>query len=245
MKKIITAFMMMALPALGLAAGNSIPLMSANIDLKDKESLQRGAEIFINNCLNCHSAHYLRYNRMGEDLGMDEGQVKALMYATDKVGDTMQVAIDVKEAKEWFGTQPPDLSVIERFRGADWLYTYFLTFYKDESRPFGVNNLLFKDVGMPHVLEDMQGLPEPVFKSVTLPDGTTSQVVDGVKAGNGGTQSNEEYEQAVRDLVGFMVYMGEPAKLVRYDLGWKVIAFLIFLTFLLYLLKKEFWRDVH
>ena len=245
MKKLITAFIMMALPAFGMAAGSSIPLMSANIDLKDKESLQRGAEIFINNCLNCHSAHYLRYNRMGEDLGMDEAQVKALMFATDRVGDTMQVTIDSKEAKAWFGTMPPDLTVIERFRGQDWLYTYFLTFYKDDSRPFGVNNLLFKDVGMPHVLEGMQGLPNPVYKSVTMPDGSTTQVVDGIEPTAGGMLSSAEYEQSVRDLVGFMVYMAEPAKLVRYDLGWKVIAFLIFLTFLLYLLKKEYWRDIH
>lgn len=245
MKKIITAFMMMALPALGMAAGSSIPLMSANIDLDDKESLQRGAEIFINNCLNCHSAHYLRYNRMGEDLGMDEAKVKELMYTTDKVGDTMQVTIDPKEAKGWFGTVPPDLTVIERFRGEDWLYTYFLTFYKDESRPFGVNNLLFKDVGMPHALLDMQGLPEPIYKTVTHADGTTEQVVDGIGPATGGNMNEAEYQQAVRDLVGFMVYMGEPAKLVRYDLGWKVILFLIFLSGLLYLVKKEYWRDIH
>ncbi len=245
MKKIITAFMMMALPALGMAAGSSIPLMSANIDLSDKESLQRGAELFVNNCLNCHSAHYQRYNRMGEDLGMEESKVKELMYTTDKVGDTMKVAIDPKAAKAWFGTLPPDLSVIERFRGEDWLYTYFMSFYKDDSRPFGVNNLLFKDVGMPHVLLSMQGLADPTYKTVTHSDGKTEQVVDGVGEPMGGSMSGEEYEQAVRDLVGFMVYMGEPAKLVRYDLGWKVILFLLILTVLLYLVKKEYWRDVH
>ncbi len=245
MKKIITAFLIMALPALGMAAGSSVPLMSANIDLSDKESLQRGAEIFINNCLNCHSAHYLRYNRMGEDLGMEESQVKSLMFATDKMGDVMNVTIDKKEVSAWFGTQPPDLSVIERFRGEDWLYTYFLSFYKDDSRPFGVNNTLFKDVGMPHVLEGLQGLAEPIIKTHTLEGGATKQVVDGLSKPVGGSQNSEEYERSVRDLVGFMVYMGEPAKLVRYDLGMKVIAFLIFLTFVLYLLKKEYWRDIH
>ena len=227
------------------SAGSSIPLLSANIDLDDKESLQRGATIFVNNCLNCHSAHYMRYNRMSEDLGISESDLKAMMFTTDRVGDTMKVALDPKEAKSWFGTVPPDLTVIERFRGADWLYTYFLSFYKDDSRPFGVNNLLFKDVGMPHALTGMQGLADPIYKDVTLPDGTIIQVVDGISQPAGGSMSVPDYEESVRDLVGFMVYMAEPAKLVRYDLGWKVIAFLIFLTFLLYLLKKEYWRDIH
>ncbi len=245
MKKLLIAILMMALPALGMAAGSSIPLLSANIDLDDKESLQRGAAIFINNCLNCHSAHYMRYNRMSEDLGMSDSDLKAMMFATDRVGDTMKVALDPKEANSWFGTVPPDLSVIERFRGDDWLYTYFLSFYKDDSRPFGVNNLLFKDVGMPHVLVGMQGLADPIYKDVTLPDGTIIQVVDGISQPAGGLMSVPDYEESVRDLVGYMVYMAEPAKLVRYDLGWKVIAFLIFLTFLLYLLKKEYWRDIH
>ncbi len=245
MKKLMIAILMMALPALGMAAGPSIPLLSANIDLDDKESLQRGAAIFIHNCLNCHSAHYMRYNRVSEDLGMAESEIKSMMFTTDNVGDTMVVALDPKEAKAWFGTLPPDLTVIERFRGADWLYTYFLSFYKDDSRPFGVNNLLFKDVGMPHAMLGMQGLADPIYRDETLPDGSIRKVVDSLSQPAGGAMSTADYEEAVRDLVGFMVYMGEPAKLVRYDLGWKVILFLIFLTFLLYLLKKEYWRDIH
>jgi len=241
MKKTITVLLMMVLPVLGFAAGPTVPLDKANIDLSDTESLQRGAKLFADYCVNCHSANFMRFNRVGQDLGISEADIKSMMYTTDKVGDPMNAAMDPRAAKQWFGTLPPDLTVIERFRGEDWLYTYFRSFYQDDSRPFGMNNTVFKDVGMPHVMADLQGVAQPVYG--TKP-GQEGQVVVGIAEAKGGALSAEEYDMAVRDLVGFMVYMGEPAKLVRYDLGVKVIIFLIILSILLYLVKKEYWRDV-
>lgn len=245
MKKIITLFILMLLPALGLAAGGGAKLDSADIDLSDKESLRKGAKVFINYCLNCHSANHMRFNRMARDLEMDEEEVKTMMYTTDKIGEPMRIAINEKQASEWFGTLPPDLTVIARARGEDWLYTFLRSFFKDERRPFGVNNMTFKDVGMPHVLADLQGVAEPVFVTVTNAEGKQEKVIEKLVLKDKGSLSPAEYDAMVRDLVGFMVYMGEPAKLVRYNLGMWVILFLIVLTILLYLLKKEYWKDVH
>lgn len=217
MKKLIAAFVLAVSPALALAAGGGVHLDKAPVDLADQASLQNGAKVFVNYCLSCHSANYMRYNRMGRDLGLTDEQVKDnLMFASEKVGEPMSIAMPTKDAKTWFGNPPPDLSVISRARGADWLYTYLRTFYPDEKRPFGVNNKVFPDVGMPHVLWQQQE-----------------------------TMSPAEYDKLVGDLVNFLVYMGEPIQLERQRMGIWVLLFIAVFTVLAYLLKKEYWKDVH
>lgn len=234
------------------AAGGGVPLIHIETNLDDKGVLQDGAKTFVNYCLSCHSAEFMRFSRMGKDLGISDDQLKEnLMFATDKTGDSMWVAMDKDDAERWFGVTPPDLSVIARARGTDWLYTYLMSFYKDDSRPWGVNNLVFEDVGMPHVLWELQGgVAEPVYKTVKGEDGHDHQVIDKLVVPQG-DMSDAEYQQmqsaykrTVANLVSFLEYMGEPAKLQRYDLGAKVIVFLFIFLIVAYLLKKEFWRDV-
>jgi ubiquinol-cytochrome c reductase cytochrome c1 subunit len=246
MKKIITTLLMTLVPALGFAAGGGVHLDKADVDLTNQASLQNGARLFVNYCLSCHSAAYMRYNRMGQDLGLTDEQVKNnLMFAADKIGETMTVAMPENEAKKWFGTKIPDLTVVARARGADWLYTYLRTFYLDASRPWGVNNSTFKDVGMPHVLWELEGLKQPVFETYKDHDGNEAKRIVGYEIVKPGSMSAAEYDNAVRDLVNFMVYMGEPAKLSRYNIGVWVLLFLVLLFVVSYAMKKEFWKDVH
>ncbi len=199
-----------------LLANEGVPLEKAPVNLDDQASLQRGAKTFINYCLNCHSASAMRYNRL-QDIGLTEAQIKAnLLLAGEKVGDTMTVAMRSKDAKAWFGATPPDLSVEARARGADWLYAYMRGFYRDDARPTGWNNKVFDKVGMPHVLYELQATLKPA-----------------------------EYDAVVADLVNYMVYMAEPAKLVRGHLGLIVLLFLGVFFVLARALKKEFWKDIH
>lgn len=246
MKKLIIAFVLSALPVVTFGAGGGVHLDSAHVDLSDKASLQRGAKLFVNYCLGCHSLAYQRYNRMGKDLGLTDDQVEEnLMFTGDKVGETMTIAMTKQQGTDWFGNPPPDLSVIARARGADWLYTYLRTFYLDDSRPFGVNNKVFPDVGMPHVLWELEGLKKPTHKTIEHSDGSTEEVVAGFEQVTEGKLSPAEYDQAVRDLVGFLVYTGEPAKLERYSIGVGVLIFLAVFFVIAFLLKKEYWRDIH
>ena len=246
MKNILLAIFAFTLPGLVSASGGGdVHLDKANVDINDQASLQNGAKLFVNYCLSCHSANYQRYNRMGADLGLTDKQVADnLMFASDKVGSTMQVAINPDDAKGWFGVLPPDLSVIARARGADWLYTYLRTFYLDDSKPTGVNNAVFADVGMPHVLWELQGIQKAKFKTVTDHDGNESHVIDGYEIVAPGSMSVREYNQASRDLTNFLVYMGEPAQLARTHIGWWVL-FLVFLFIVAYAMKKEYWKDIH
>ena len=228
------------------ASEHGVALDSANIQLEDRAAIKRGANLFVNYCLNCHSAALMRYSRIGQDLGMSNEDVSSQLITTGaKVGDTMRVAIDEDDAKRWFGKAPPDLSVIARARGVDWLYTYLRSFYRDESRPWGVNNTVFKDVGMPHVLWELQGLQAPIFESHTDAEGTTREVITGFKLIEKGKLSAEEYDATIRDLVTFLAYLSEPSKLQRMALGKWVLLFLAGFLVLVYLLKKEYWRDVH
>ncbi len=247
MKKIISAFLILALaPALSLAAGPSVPLDKADIDLHDKDSLRNGARLFVNYCLSCHSAAYMRYNRMGQDLGLTDAQVKEnLMFAAEKVGETMTIAMPANDAKAWFGTKVPDLTVVARARGADWLYSYLRGFYLDDSRPWGVNNTVFKDVGMPHVLWELEGLRKPIYETRKDHEGNDVKHIVGFEEVVPGKLSRAEYDQAVRDLVNFMVYMGEPAKLKRYTIGVWVLLYLALLFVVAYALKREYWKDIH
>ena len=246
MKKIIIALLITLMPALGLAAGGGVHLDKADVDLTNQASLQNGAKLFVNYCLSCHSAAYMRYNRMAKDLGLSEEQVQNnLMFAADKIGETMTIAMPENDAKKWFGTKIPDLTVVARARGEDWLYTYLRTFYLDASRPLGVNNTTFKDVGMPHVLWELEGLKQPVYETSKDHDGKETKRIVKYEIVQPGKMSEAEYDNAVRDLVNFMVYMGEPAKLSRYNIGVWVLLFLALLFVVSYAMKKEFWKDVH
>jgi len=233
-------------PLTGLATSSNNFSYKADVDISDKASLQRGAKVFVNYCMGCHSAAYMRYNRIGEDLGIEESILQSnLMFGTDKSGDTMTIAMQKEDAEKFFGIAAPDLSVIARSRGADWLFTYFMTFYRDDSRPFGVNNLAFKDVAMPHVLWELQGIQKPVFKTVEKEDGTEHEVIDHLELETPGTLDNDGYQNTVNDLVNFLVYVGEPAQIQRKKTGVVVILYLLVLLVIVYLLKKEYWKDIH
>jgi len=215
------------------AAGPSVALDKANNDLSDKESLKKGFKTYINYCLGCHQLQYQRYNRTFTDLGIDEDEgVANYMYTGEKPGDHITNTMSEKDAAKWFGSAPPDLTLEARLRSPDWIYTYLRSFYIDESRPFGVNNTVFKDVGMPHVLQDLQGV------STKDDHGKLSPAM-------GGSLTAEEYDVVVRDLTNFLEYVGEPNKLERKALGYWVLAFLFFFFILTYFLKKEYWKDVH
>ena len=232
MKKFILAILAV-LPMLAVASGPSLHLDEANNDLRDKASLKRGFEAYINNCLACHELKYQRYNRTFADLGISDADGMAnYMYTGEKVGDHITNTMPAKEAAKWFGSAPPDLTLEARFRSPDWIYTYLRSFYVDESRPFGVNNKVFKDVGMPHVLQNLQGVRK-MDEHGNLSEAT------------GGSMTAEEYDDFARDLANFLEYTGEPNKLERESLGYWVIGFLFILLFFAYLLKKEYWRDVH
>jgi len=201
----------------------------------DKASLQRGARAFANYCQNCHSAQYLRYSRL-TDIGLSEEEIKSnLMFSSDKIGDTMTVALDKADAKAWFGNPPPDLSVEARVRGADWLYSYLRGFYKDSSRPTGWNNTVYHNVGMPHVLYELQGVQE-----MSGEEGAQS-----LKVVHPGKLSPAEYNQFSADLVNYLVWMAEPAKATRIQIGVLAIFFCVVAFFVTLALKKEFWKDIH
>ena len=240
---IIILFLVIGAPAW---AAETTALMHVDVNLSDQASLQRGAQVFVNYCQACHSAAYMRYSRLGSDLGITEDVLKEnLMFGTDKPGDTMTSNLNRDDAAQFFSMVPPDLSVIARARGADWLYTYFMTFYRDDSRPTGVNNLVFKDVAMPHVLWKKQGWQRAVLKEIKNPDGSAKSEIERLELATPGELGEAEYAAMVRDLVNFMVYLGEPAKLHRYRIGGWVMVYLLVLAVVVYLLKKEYWKDVH
>ncbi|MDX1705214.1 cytochrome c1 [Pseudidiomarina sp.] len=227
-----------------LAAGPTIPLDEAKVNLHDKASLQRGAQLFMNYCLGCHQMQYQRYNRTFKDLEIPlELGVENLQFTGEKVGDLITNNMSADMAGNWFGTAAPDLTLVARVRGADWLYTYFRSFYADDSRPFGVNNSVFPNVGMPHVLQELQGVPRKTYESRMI-DGEMQDVYVGIKTDGSGTLSPDEYDQAMLDLTNFLVYTGEPMLLQQRRLGWYVFGFLFVFTVFAYLLKREFFRDI-
>lgn len=220
----------------------------------DQAALQNGAKLFVNYCLNCHGANFMRYNRM-KDIGLSDEQIKSnLMFAADKVGETMKVSLDAKQAKEWFGAQPPDLSVIARSRagsngtGADYLYTYMRTFYRDESKATGWNNLVFPSVGMPHVFWELQGVQRAVFADEKDPHDATGKktlrMFKGFQQEAPGTLNKGEYDAAVADLVAFLQWMGEPAQNQRVRLGVWVLMFLSIFTVIAWRLNAAYWKDI-
>ena len=243
-------FALLALSGLALAATEEVRLDRAPIKEGDLISLQKGAHTFVNYCLGCHSLGYVRYSQL-QELGLTEQQIKDYLVVTGaKVGDLMTVAAHPKDAKEWFGTPPPDLSVIARSRsshagsGADWLYTYLRGFYRDATRPTGWNNTVFPNVGMPHALYQLQGDQVLKAEEKTLPGGHKEKAQK-LALERPGKLSPLEYDRAVADLVNFLVFVGEPHKHSRVTLGIYVLIFLGVLLVLAYALKKEYWKDVH
>ena len=227
---ILIALMMGLHNGISFSADGSYQLDNAKINLDDEQSLQRGARNFINYCLNCHSANYMRYNRLA-DIGLSDDVIKEnLLFTAEKTGELMDINMDSTEAKKWFGANPPNLTVTARSRGKDWIYSYLRTFYVDESREIGWNNLVYPNAAMPHVLWELQGV----------------QNLEGnkLKLTKSGLLSAEEYDKFVLDTTNYMVFMSEPAKLVRYKIGYYVIGFLLILLILVINLKKEFWKDI-
>ena len=245
MRKITTILAILCLaPLVAFASESTVKLDQAPIRSGDKLSLQRGAQTFVNYCLSCHSAEYMRYNRL-RDLGLSENQISDnLIFTGQKVGELMTVAMKTKEAKQWFGVAPPDLSVIARSRGADWLYTYLRKFYRDDSTATGWNNLVFDKAAMPHVLYQLQGEQSLVTNTVDDGHGGTHEVKE-LKLDKPGTLSKTEYEASVADLVNFLVYLGEPAATKRVQIGIIVMLFLFGMLALTYALKHEYWKDIH
>ena len=240
LKKIILAALLCT-PLLA-QAGSAVKLDHVQINVEDKLSLQKGARTFVNYCVGCHSAGYMRYSRL-EDLGLTEKQIVGnLMVTGEKPVETMTTAMRRKDAQEWFGVAPPDLTVIARSRGADWLYTYMRSFYRDSSRPTGWNNTTFPSVAMPHALWDLQGEQELKEEAGKNHDGHAKTHFVLTKPGK---LSAVDYDDAVKDLVNYMVYMGDPTQTQRKTTGVYVLFFLFVLTILAYFLKKEFWKDIH
>lgn len=271
-KRLLLGAVLLAASGVSQAAGD-LSLLSAKVDMNDRASLQNGARVFVNYCLSCHAMSYMRYNRIGQDLGLSDQQVaENLMFAGDKVVDSMDVAMKPGDAENWFGIVPPDLSVIARARGADYLYSYLVTFYQDDNpvRPFGVNNLVLPGAAMPHALWPLQGhqryVKEEVegkvasetvtalstagdeilvHRTVKLEGGESVAAVDRLQVARAGALVPGEYRSTARDLVNFLVYASEPAQLVRYDIGIWVLAFLALFFVLTRMLYKEYWKDVH
>lgn len=229
--------------ASAFAAGGG-NLQQAGTDLGDRASLQRGAKLFMNYCAGCHSLKYLRYSRIGEDLGLTEDEVmNNLNFTGGKYGELIGVALTEDDAQQFFGKLPPDLSVIARVRGSDWIYTYLKSFYLDESFPLGWNNTLWTNAPMPNPLWELQGLQHAEFGPPDKASG--ERHVTGLKITQPGTLDAAGFDQVARDITAFLEYAGEPAALKRQSMGVWVILFLAVFTFLAYLLKTEYWRDVH
>ena len=236
----------LALPALSWAASSGGMLEHAGNDVTNIASLQRGARNFVNYCMGCHSAQYVRYNRLAKDLGLSEAQVvENLMFTGERVHDTLRVAMNSEDAKRWFGIQPPDLSLMARSRGTDYVYSFLKSFYVDPSRPTGVNNMVLPGTSMPHVLWELQGVQSPVY------DGESDAEHEAVhkkfrefELVQPGKLTEQEYDQFVRDTVNFLDYIAEPMQIERRHLGMRVLVFLFVFFLFAYFLKKEYWKDV-
>lgn len=262
MKKQLCALLFALLPlttlpltALG-AGGESVHLDEMNPDIHDKASLQNGMKLFTNYCMGCHSLDYQRYSRAAEDLDIPQELVEENLIFDENLSynDQMRIAMDGDDAEGWFGAAPPDLSLESRLRGTDWVYTYLRSFYKDPERPWGVNNTVFPLVGMPNVLEPLQGTQELVCaqtEKATAPDAELDPLTGLYKSCHvlqvtePGKMEPEEFDQAMWDLTNFLAYVGEPSKLQAQSLGPKVLIFIFIFGVIAYFLKREYWRDVH
>jgi len=239
---VLLACVLAASPA---RAQENIPLDRAPDNSENLVSLQHGAQLFVNYCLNCHSANLMRYSRL-QDLGIGQKEIEAnLLFTTDKVGNTMSIAMRPDDAKAWFGVTPPDLSVEARARSRDWLYTYLRSFYRDDTRPTGWNNLVFENVSMPHVLWQLQGIRTAKFEDKV--DAETGEKVHrfaGFQQLTPGTLSPVDYDAAVADLVAYLGWMSEPEQHTRRQLGVWVLLFLGVLSFFAWRLNAAYWKDI-
>jgi ubiquinol-cytochrome c reductase cytochrome c1 subunit len=243
MRKIIV-FLIITMWTHPIVASNAVDMLPLSVDIQDKARLQRGAKLFMNYCSGCHSLRYLRYSRLATDLGLttfdgsiDEDLLKSnLIFTTSKIHDPIQISIPPADARQWFGRLPPDLSLSARERGAEWIYTYLKSFYIDKMRPFGTNNLVIPEVGMPNILAPLQGEVIAVKKDHDAP------YLLLIKQGE---MSQPQFDSALQDLVTFLVYVGEPVKLVRYRLGIFVLIFLAVFLVIAYQLKKVYWRRIY
>lgn len=237
---LFAAGLLLSTVALANEGGN---LQQSGTDLNDKASLQRGAALFMNYCSGCHSLKYVRYARIGEDLGLTEDQVmQNLNFTGGKIGDHIISSMTPAMGVAAFGKTPPDLSLVARVRGSDWIYTYLKSFYVDESRPVGWNNTLFANASMPNPLWELQGVQQPVYGKKTA---AGEMPVEGFTISQPGSQTPQQFDRTVRDITAFLEYAGEPAALKRQNVGVWVILFLVFFAFIAWLLKHEYWRDVH
>jgi ubiquinol-cytochrome c reductase cytochrome c1 subunit len=251
MKKIfIILLLATAAVANALAAGGGIAWDKAPAKTTDMVALQNGAKIFVNYCQNCHAAGYMRFNKL-KDLGLTDQQIKEnLLFSTDKIGETMKVSMDVKNAKDWFGVVPPDLTLVARSRsdsgkgtGSDYLYTYLRTYYRDDTKPTGWNNLAYPNSAMPHVMWEWQGERKPIYEEATE-HGKKVAVLKGWQQVTPGSMTPLQYDQSVSDLVGFLQWMSEPVQNNRVQIGVWVLLFLLLLTFFAWRLNASFWKDV-
>lgn len=244
MKKYLISAVLVLLPMMGFASVG-VALDSVDLDRGDKASLQLGAQTYMDYCMGCHSLKYARYNRVARDLEIPEAEFRAtLMHDDASFGSLMENAMPTKQSKAWFGIAPPDLTLVARLRGTDWLYSYLRAFYADASRPWGVNNLIFKDVGMPHVLAELQGIcaVEPAMG----PHEDRGTHFEGCKTfAVEGSQTKEEYDATIYNLVNFLAYMADPNKLERERLGWMVLLFLAVFWFVSLLYTRELKKDIH
>ena len=255
--KLVSAFLLFGLSLSVAAAESTIPLLNMTPDLNDKASLQRGAKTYMNYCLGCHSLQYQRYERTANDLGIPHDlMLEHLIFDPNtRIGSLIENSMSLSSAKTWFGAAPPDLTLYTSLKGTpDYIYTYLKSFYADPARPFGVNNLLFENVGMPHVLLDLQGLPRKVCKTKLEADGSTQEpcdtdvIVDGrymLEVDGSGSMSPDEYDQVAYDLTNFLYYVAEPTRQERERLGVYVLLFLAFFFVFTYLLGREYTKEFH
>lgn len=253
MKKLLASLLATLALMSGVHANESLVLDKFPKErVTDLAALQNGAKIFVNYCLNCHAAAFMRFNRL-KDIGLTEQQIKDnLLFPTDKVGEVMKVSLDPKDAKAWFGATPPDLTLVARSRasasgsGADYLYTYLRSFYRDEARPTGWNNLVFPNVGMPHVLWELQGQRAAKFVEETDPHDASKKVhkFEGFEQLTPGKMSPQEFDSNIADLVAYLQWMGEPMQTQRTRIGAGVLIFLAIFTFIAWRLNAAFWKDV-
>jgi ubiquinol-cytochrome c reductase cytochrome c1 subunit len=238
------AALLAALPATAFSAGAGYPLQDADTDVSNLASLQRGARNFVNYCLGCHSLKYMRYSQLAEDLALTEDELRAnLMFTGTRVYDAMETAMPAEKAREWFGNAPPDLSLIVRSRGSDYLYTFLRSFYEDPSRPTGVNNAVLPGTAMPHVLAPLQGLQRARHEKEAGHDGAEVERLV-LEPGAAGDLPAPAFDSFVRDTVAFLEYVAEPAKARRESLGVWVVLFLLMFTTFAWFLYKEYWKDV-
>ncbi len=241
-RHILTVLVLIAMTGATQAAGKGGGLDYADTNVHDRASLQRGANLFVNYCMGCHSAQYMRYQRLTEDLGLTEEQVEQFLVMGDReISDYMLTAMDADDAEAWFGVTPPDLTLTARSRGTDWIYTFLRSYYLTED---GWNNAVLENPAMPHVLWDLQGIQRPITETYTDDEGQTHIRVVSLELDEEGRMSPRDFDRAMLDLTAFMEYIAEPAALQRERLGIWVLLFLGLLTFLAYLLYKEYWKDV-